>query len=108
MITSSVPQDDQDILPPYQATNRRSIHYDPETLAHMIAMGEIRPPARSSPPSLSSITSTESDSDDLIPTHWMGMDISTVPSYATALLSTNVPCASTSSLPTYESISIIS
>ncbi|KAG2237231.1 hypothetical protein BDF21DRAFT_377119 [Thamnidium elegans] len=107
VIAPSLPEDEDDILPPYQE-NRRSIYYDPETLAHMIAMGEVMPCSRSSPPSLSSITSGSSIGceDDVIPTRWMGMDISTVPSYATALLASNIPCASSCSLPTYESITV--
>lgn len=128
-----LPEDDDNVLPAYEDA-WRSIPYDAETLAHMIAMGEVSPsaaaaaplpapPASSVPPALiltsdshstlsslssSSVNSNSFSEEDLLtpePLPWMGIDISRVPSYTTALR-TGVPCRLSPSLPNYESITI--
>jgi hypothetical protein len=86
----------------------------------MIAMGEVYagpPSSRNSSETLSSSTSSgissagnsfysEEDMSSLEPVSWMGMDICRVPSYATALRTTDGPCTLSPSLPTYDSIAI--
>lgn len=124
-----LPEDDDNALPAYEDA-WRSIPYDAETLAHMIATGEVSPSAASitpppptAPPALimasdshSTLSSLSSNSincnsfneDDLLtpePLPWMGIDISRVPSYTTALR-TGAPCTLSPSLPNYESITI--
>ncbi|KAL7319611.1 hypothetical protein PS15m_002733 [Mucor circinelloides] len=136
VIAPMLPEDDDNTLPAYEDA-WRSIPYDAETLAHMIAMGEVPasaaaaappppPPAPSStsfPPALiltsdshstlsslssNSVNSNSFSEEDLLtpePLPWMGIDISRVPSYATALR-TGAPCTLSPSLPNYESITI--
>lgn len=150
MIAPALPEDDENILPAYEDA-WRSLPYDAQVLAQLIAMGEIPsncPSSSFSSPSSTPVssstrsrsTTTNSSSSDSLaslsnssllssarsslylepedeelfnteqPTPaavcWRGMDICRVPSYATALRTTDVPCTLTSSLPTYESISI--
>lgn len=130
-----LPEDDDNTLPAYEDA-WRSIPYDAETLAHMIAMGEVpasaaavapppplAPASTSFPPALiltsdshstlsslssNSVNSNSFSEEDLLtpePLPWMGIDISRVPSYTTALR-TGAPCTLSPSLPNYESITI--
>lgn len=104
VITPMVPEQVGEDLPPYQDAWRSITSHDPETLAHMIAMGEVIPPSDS----YSSLSSSNSSlSDEEVTTPWMGVNISRVPSYATALRTGNIPCHASSSLPTYDSIIIV-
>jgi hypothetical protein len=114
-----VPEDEENILPAYEAA-WRSIPYDSETFAHMIAMGEIIMPSLDSHSTLSSCSSSiisdqEQDNavvESLPPMCWNMMrmdDLCRVPSYATALRThDHIPSSTNNfSLPTYESINIM-
>lgn len=91
-----LPEDDENALPAYEEA-LRSI---PFTLSQ-------QSPSLSSDSSLSLVSSSSSNNNqDYLspePLNWMGMDISRVPSYGTALRSTT-PCYLSPSLPNYDSI----
>ncbi|KAI8638926.1 hypothetical protein BD408DRAFT_393256 [Parasitella parasitica] len=127
VIAPMLPEDDDNVLPAYEDA-WRSIPYNVETLAHMIDMGEVSPSAAAAAPppappallatsdshsTLSSLSSNSVNSNSFSerdymspePLPWMGIDISRVPSYTTALR-TGTPCTLTPSLPNYESITL--
>lgn len=118
VIAPLAPEDDQNALPAYEDA-WKTIPYDSETLADMIAMGEVRPPMtpQLTSDSVSSIMSDasstlsslaeEEEEEENEPICWNGMDITRCPSYSTALLSNNVPCNYSQSLPSYDSIVIV-
>lgn len=96
-----IPEDDGSILPAYEDAIH-SIPYTEDTVTHLIAMGEIpAPPDMSLSDSSLSISSTISSSSTS--TTWLGADMNRVPSYTTAILSSQ-PCDIYPSLPNYESL----
>lgn len=106
VIAPLAPEDDENTLPAYEDAWKSTPYETFNTI------GESRPPATpqlssASIMSCASSTLSEDIEQPSEPICWNGMDISRVPSYATALLSDNIPCNYSPSLPTYDSIIIV-
>lgn len=109
-------EEEGNFLPAYEEA-LRSLPYTADTMPRLIETGEIHYYATTtaatamviSPDShstLSSTSSSESEEDEPEPLSWRGVNITRVPSYATALRTAGHPCQISSELPTYDSIII--
>ncbi|KAI9323064.1 hypothetical protein BX666DRAFT_2016549 [Dichotomocladium elegans] len=101
IIIASVSADqDANELPSYEDA-WKSLPYDADTVASLIAAGAF-PVVSSSSSSSSSRSSHIDDDEDHLP--WEGFDLTRVPSYATAVRSNRLHSFSGHSLPPYESL----
>jgi hypothetical protein len=113
VIAPMAPEEDGNFLPAYEEA-LRSVPYTAETTARLIDTGEIHyyaTTAMLSPPTMSdshsTLSSSESEEDEPESLPWRGVNISRVPSYATALRTSGHSCQIPSELPTYDSIAIV-
>ncbi|CAO3623902.1 unnamed protein product [Cunninghamella blakesleeana] len=122
--------EDVNALPAYEDA-WKSLPYDPETIAQMIASGSLPPSlAFASPNQAASIAANTFSNDDTVssstssnsissshlssqqqqqfdPLPWEGVDLSRVPSYTTAIRSTRIYSFSGTSLPNYDSLAAV-
>ncbi|KAG0169847.1 hypothetical protein DFQ28_011346 [Apophysomyces sp. BC1034] len=94
MIAAVAPEEDINALPAYEDA-WKSVPYDPSILSELLASGGL---------TNASSQTNEDENGDTLP--WMGMDLTRVPSYSTAMRSSRLHSFSGPSLPTYDSLTI--
>lgn len=124
IIAEISPEEDENTLPAYEDA-WKSVPYDPQQVAALIARGDLPPSIAVSAPNEAAITAnstlaTNSDTDDdnehthpntpttngsndSLALPWQGIDLSRVPSYTTAIRSNRLYSFS-GSLPGYDSV----
>ncbi|KAF7727843.1 hypothetical protein EC973_006956 [Apophysomyces ossiformis] len=94
VIAAVAPEEDVNALPAYEDA-WKSVPYDPSILSDLLASGGL---------SNASSQAEAEEHGDVLP--WMGMDLTRVPSYSTAVRSSRLYSFSGPSLPTYDSLSL--